>query len=81
MEFSWRAQGNAHFQNNVFVSILLLSGKGDTIYAKNHTRDNKVNIAYLAPDDYRLILKAYKNNQLGTVLEKSIVIPKLLSER
>lgn len=81
LDISWSAAGNAHFQNNVFVTILILGEKNDTIFYKAETRIKNFSLPHLAPESYRLIIKAYKNNQLSDTLEKKIIIPKLLSER
>jgi ligand-binding sensor domain-containing protein len=81
IDISWNAAGNEYFQNNIFATILILKGKNDTIFYKNQTRDKNFTLPHLAPDTYRLIIKGYKNNQLGATLEKQIIIPKLLSER
>lgn len=81
LDLTWVAEGNHHFQNNVYATILILTEKNDTVYFKEQTKDKNFNLPHLAPDTYRLIIKGYKNNQLGAVLEKKIVIPKLLSER
>ncbi len=81
IDISWSAAGNAHFQNNVFVTILILTNNNDTIFFKTQTKDKKFILPHLAPDTYRLYIKGYKNNQLGAALEKTIIIPKLLSER
>lgn len=81
LEIVWAAAGNAHLQNNVFATILVLNSKLDTVFFADQTRDKNIKIAYLAPDNYQLLIKGYKNNQLGFVLEKSILVPKLLSER
>ena len=81
LDISWAAAGNVHFQNNIFATILILKGKNDTIFYKSQTRDKNFNLPHLAPDTYRLIIKGYKNNQLGATMEKKIIIPKLLSEK
>jgi len=81
LDITWAAAGNHHFQNNVFATILVLTEKNDTVFFKNQTKDKTFNLPHLSPDTYRLIIKGYKNNQLSTVLEKNILIPKLLSER
>jgi hypothetical protein len=81
LDITWATAGNHHFQNNVYASILILTGKNDTVFFKNQTKDKTFNLPHLSPDTYRLIIKGYKNNQLGAVLQKKIVIPKLLSER
>ncbi len=81
LDITWAAAGNYHFQNNVFATILILTGKNDTVFYKSQTKDKNLNLPHLSPDTYRLIIKGYKNNQLSAVLEKEIVIPKLLSER
>jgi ligand-binding sensor domain-containing protein len=81
LDITWVAAGNHHFQNNVFATILVLTEKNDTVFFKNQTKDKNFNLPHLSPDTYRLIIKGYKNNQLSAVLEKKILIPKLLSER
>ena len=81
LDITWAAAGNHHFQNNVYATILILTGKNDTVFFKNQTKDKNFNLPHLPPDTYRLIIKGYKNNQLSAILEKKIIIPKLLSER
>ncbi|MFZ1704477.1 MAG: two-component regulator propeller domain-containing protein [Saprospiraceae bacterium] len=81
LDIVWKAEGNLHLQNNLFASILILSPKNDTVFFQNQTRDKHFYIQHLPPNIYRVIIKAYKNNQLDMVYEKKIIIPMLISER
>jgi ligand-binding sensor domain-containing protein len=81
LDITWTAEGNTHFQNNVYATVLIVNSKNDTLYFNDQSQEKKINITHLPPDIYRLIIKGYKNNQLDAVFEKNILIPKLLSER
>lgn len=81
LEIAWSADGNGYFQDNIIYSVAVITHLQDTIFYNNQTREKKISIAYLPPDTYKLVIKAYKNNQLKATLVKTIIIPKLLTEK
>ena len=81
VNISWSVSSNPYFQDNVLITAGIISESNDTIFIKNQTKDNNLNIPYLSPGKYKLIIRTYKNNQLNYILTKTIIVPKLLTEK
>lgn len=71
---------NPSFKNNIYFDYLLKNSKGDTILFQYRMNINEINIDYLNPDDYTLMVKTYKNGVIQDSVKYLIKVPYTFGE-
>ncbi|MFT6334319.1 MAG: hypothetical protein ACJATI_001056 [Halioglobus sp.] len=62
--YKYNIRANPSLRNNIYTYSSLLNSKGDTLFTELYDPLENSNQFFLAPGNYKLIAKTYKNNKL-----------------
>ena len=81
IRLDYRLGLNPYLYDNVSFDVYVIGAGRDTISRKEETKEEFIAIDYLPPDEYDIVVKAYKDNVLSVEKNMKIEVPKTLNER
>ncbi len=72
----WYINESHLFQHDVFFNVFVIRSDGDTLYSVLNTSNHHFTCTFLPPDDYRLVIEAYRHNLMTDRQLYDLIVPR-----